>query len=324
MGSEEWAAEAGSDCCETFTAHGMAATRDNPSRGKSNALSLGNGDNSDRLAGSRCERTWPVSGKGAGGGMGRTGEGRYMGAGGRAAGSGRAIMAEAGCGADKVDIVGWALSSGGIGGINRAAGAASRINGEAMGRAGKIGWAAGCGNSEAGAIAATGSALAGDVGRAPGSGTDTIKERTALGGREPGRIATAATSGASGGTGAGMAGRMSGDTGAKVDDGCGMAGASGSTGGTEDSRGWRAAGVSITVGAGNCGDKGVTGVAGSRGGSGAEGTGSGGNEAGRGDCVWASCCGYTSRMADWKPSQVLGSGRASRVRVKVSHIRPAV
>ena len=67
------------------------------------------------MAGSRCERTWPGGGKGAGGRTGRTGEGRYMGAGGRAAGGGRAIVAEAGCGADEVDIVGWALSSGGIG-----------------------------------------------------------------------------------------------------------------------------------------------------------------------------------------------------------------
>ena len=76
------------------------------------------------------------------------------------------------------------------------------------------------------------------------------------------------------------------------------------------------------AGIGGWGDEGEMGAAGDRGGRGAE--GNGGNEACRGDCVWASCCGYTSRMAALKSSQVPGSGKASRVRAKVSHVGPSV
>ena len=104
----------------------------------------------------------------------------------------------------------------------------------------------------------------------------------------------------------------------------------GNIGGTGN--GWASSAVRESVRTGACrasagadswGDGGVT-TAGSREGGGAKGTGSSGNEACRGDCVWALCCGYTSRMAALKSSQVLGSGKASRVRAKVSHVGPSV
>ena len=69
-----------------------------------------------------------------------------------------------------------------------------------------------------------------------------------------------------------------------------IAGIAGSLDGAGQDRAWSAAWVSITVGAGNCGTKGVTGAAGSREGSEAEGTGSGGNEAGRDAAIaWPLC-----------------------------------
>ena len=121
--------------------------------------------------------------------------------------------------------------------------------------------------------------------------------------------------------GTGVCGRrtLTGDSGAMAGDSCGNPGASGIF-----NRASSAARDSVRVEAGGWGDKGVTGAAGNREGGGAKGTGSGSNEAGRGDCVWASCCGYTLHMAALKSSQVPGSGKASRVRAKVSHVGPSV
>ena len=62
-GSAGWAAEAGSGHGKTVAIRGMAATRDNPSHGNSNALSSGNGNNLSGLASGRCDRTWAGRGK---------------------------------------------------------------------------------------------------------------------------------------------------------------------------------------------------------------------------------------------------------------------
>ena len=122
MGSEEWAAEAGSDCCKTVTARGTAATRDNPSRGNSNALLLGNGNDSGGLAGGRCERSWPGGSKGAGGGTGRTGEGGEADSAGSDSGDpggGESAMVSTGSEDVTVGNGGWAWKAGkgkGVGG----------------------------------------------------------------------------------------------------------------------------------------------------------------------------------------------------------------
>jgi hypothetical protein len=94
---------------------------------------------------------------------------------------------------------------------------------------------------------------------------------------------------------------------------CVMAGEDGDAGtGNNDGCG------ETVVGVAGCGDRCVIGAAGSRGGSEAAGMGGDGNKACRGNCVWALCCGYTSHMADWKPSQVFGSSSNSHVAEKVS------
>ena len=100
----------------------------------------------------------------------------------------------------------------------------------------------------------------------------------------------------------------------------GKPGASGIFNRADDSRASSAARDSVRAGTGGWGDKGVMGAAGGRDDSGAEGTGSGGNEAGRGDCIWASsCCGYRLWIAILKSFQAFGSSNASRVAAHVSH-----
>ena len=164
MGSEEWAAEAGSDCCETVTACGTAATRDDPSHGKSNALSLGNGNNSAGLAGGHCKRTWAGCSKGAGsrmgglvgtpvrtnGTVGNDGTGMGMMA---VTGETEAGMGKGSCRAG--DIAGrrdgsWAWGSG----IKAEAAGIGRSSSGRMDTACKIGGAAGHDNSGMGVIAA--------------------------------------------------------------------------------------------------------------------------------------------------------------------------
>ncbi|KAF8656007.1 hypothetical protein AX14_008103 [Amanita brunnescens Koide BX004] len=109
-----------------------------------------------------------LSGAGGGRRIGmQAGGGRSSGA--RAGGDKCDVSALAGGAKEQSDTGGTSSGTGGgrikgtraAGGINMAAGAAGGINGEAAGKAGKIGWAAGRGDDKAGAIAATGSALAG-------------------------------------------------------------------------------------------------------------------------------------------------------------------
>ena len=290
----------------TITAYVTAGVGAGPSRDKLNGFSSGQGGGRSACAnGSNAEL--------------RTGEG--IGEMGAATGAltgniGRASLSGGIGGAADRDGAGTGAGSNGVIGAGTGGPTAGvAISGSVAGR----GEADSAGSGKAGAMGAGGvQAGAGIGGGTIPSGSNSMGIRLWAGCRAGGIKGER-------GAGAGVRGGQTwmGDGGEAAGNCCGRTGTSGTFDGADD-RTWSAAWASITVGAGNWGDKGVMGAAGGREGGGAKGTGSGGNEACRGDCVWTSCCGYTSRMVALKLSQVPGSGKASRVRVKVSHIGPSV